>query len=1412
MANDYVGQLLSEYLRVINEKDNEIQKLIKGMEDLRISHKKCDDKFKTKLNFLKSEIHERSTTEMQLKNRIAESEVVMSEFLSQSETLKNDLQAKDKELQEVSGRLSTECNKLQKEVREHIETIAELKHQIEECNIELKEAAIRQQDLEKGKSAHHATISVLQDKVRLSEDTICDLNGTVALLQNRLQDSISRQEHERCVAQVEAKSTENTTKHERITTALNQQLHTMEEETKELKNALNQYRQSLQEAAAQRESSDKVVSELRQQHQEREHLLEMTRREAQSWKESCAKATDIQAEMGRTIASKDDQLRRTVETLQETRLTLERVKVQADATEKSIQMQLNSMCEKSKQYQEEIERYRRQLESKENALREATAALGTLKDNVSLTTSNLRDQLAITNASASACKEENERLRQELKQEQLKRQETQHTLSQEVAALRSKIEEYQAAAQTSWQRLRDKEEEIRRLELVHDKALKERKYEHESAMESMCRSKDAEIQDTLSRLERCRAELLDHSGGNKGLSQNLERYAERTRQLMEELSCAKSSLVSKNETIEELKRNLEVANGKLVQQEQRITIHLQEEAQLRRRLEAGERDLEAVRSDLIHSEAAVAERDSTVRRLEETINKTQGNEQAQEARIQTLHRQIAEQQEAEQLSRKELASREIQIDKLKDRLERSEAEIIEVQVALKQARQNTEASQNALKAAEEETLRLKGDLNNCSTEFKRTVKHAEEIEELARKKTEELRQAIESRDEMITTLQKERAIILPHLNKEQSKNLVLQEKLQHHKELEQLTAVGLRERVADLEAALHSKEMEVEAAKGLNTDTQRRVDELQAQLWGLQEASESREKKHIVCKEELRKALAALEKEKVSANSQAERLESEVASANALRRKFKKEKSRMEASLKELEEKVNLATRAEKASQHRESALLKDLQAAEAALEASKVQTQRAIDAQRELYRDTAHNATMVEQKCADLELQLKLARENAASTRSTCDELQRRLTNSYTRSAEYSEEAIAMKIAFSELLMQLYRETMQQMKRHLHSSWIVCQHAKHEYEVRARDLAEQMTLQLEKTKTDHDLAMDAELNRHRVEIARLMEQHRAELVESRQAVSEKAYESRREKEVASCALQEKEEALHAATVELECARVDAVHLRKQLRLLQEQRDAAEVRGSELQQKLDEVYRTQRRENDALQRKLNDSTAEHRHNEDEMRELRAEITALQQLMSEQRKLISEERAEFAAVSERLQRVQEARDGAVAQLKDLKSQVAAAKANLERMRESHQLTLGSVQQAHQADKDRIGKLQEQLSASNAELQRLQCHAVTQRDRIDSIEGELRTARAAEAELLARVQSLSSGISALREKCANLESLKNISDVAFAEAQQRERNLMAKLEELRNSQQLMQVCFDKQQEQLEVGRRLREQRSE
>ena len=141
----------------------------------------------------------------------------------------------------------------------------------------------------------------------------------------------------------------------------------------------------------------------------------------------------------------------------------------------------------------------------------------------------------------------------------------------------------------------------------------------------------------------------------------------------------------------------------------------------------------------------------------------------------------------------------------------------------------------------------------------------------------------------------------------------------------------------------------------------------------------------------------------------------------------------------------------------------------------------------------------------------------------------------------------------------------------------------------------------------------------------------------------------------------------------------------------------------------------------------------------------------------------------------------------------------------------------------SEKERLLRAQrievERLSSTNQELE---SQVVGQREdhtrRIRSLEkevsvlsDELRKCRDANADQGTELLKRRSEVATWQERCANLESLKRISDGQVEDFQRRERDLMEKIDLLQDSQQEMQVLFERQNRQVEMGRRLREERS-
>ena len=120
--------------------------------------------------------------------------------------------------------------------------------------------------------------------------------------------------------------------------------------------------------------------------------------------------------------------------------------------------------------------------------------------------------------------------------------------------------------------------------------------------------------------------------------------------------------------------------------------------------------------------------------------------------------------------------------------------------------------------------------------------------------------------------------------------------------------------------------------------------------------------------------------------------------------------------------------------------------------------------------------------------------------------------------------------------------------------------------------------------------------------------------------------------------------------------------------------------------------------------------------------------------------------------------------------------------------------------------RIGGLEDAKEAKEKDSGRREARLEEQ---IRELTRQLDALRDKEMQQMQDLAARRSEVVTWRERCANLESLKTIADNAVEEYKAREADMLEKIEEMHQSQQIMQTCFDKQQEQIELGKRLREQ---
>jgi chromosome segregation ATPase len=150
--------------------------------------------------------------------------------------------------------------------------------------------------------------------------------------------------------------------------------------------------------------------------------------------------------------------------------------------------------------------------------------------------------------------------------------------------------------------------------------------------------------------------------------------------------------------------------------------------------------------------------------------------------------------------------------------------------------------------------------------------------------------------------------------------------------------------------------------------------------------------------------------------------------------------------------------------------------------------------------------------------------------------------------------------------------------------------------------------------------------------------------------------------------------------------------------------------------------------------------------------------------------------------------------------DLRLRLEGALSEVTRLR----ATVSALQDAERSaalDRDGARKQRSELEAALAKLAGLQ----TTLDAAAREMGELHTR---EITLVTQVSARTAELSALNERYANADSLRKIAEKQIYELQQREMELNQRLEETRAANSMLQTCFDKQREQIETGRRMRE----
>nr|CCC49954.1 putative basal body component, fragment [Trypanosoma vivax Y486] len=360
--------------------------------------------------------------------------------------------------------------------------------------------------------------------------------------------------------------------------------------------------------------------------------------------------------------------------------------------------------------------------------------------------------------------------------------------------------------------------------------------------------------------------------------------------------------------------------------------------------------------------------------------------------------------------------------------------------------------------------------------------------------------------------------------------------------------------------------------------------------------------------------------------------------------------------------------------------------------------------------------------------------------------------------------------------------------------------------------------LQHQKARLGHDIEELSRLHAEELravhddknkELSKMALQHGADIALLRQEITDLTARAAREGEQQMKEYRRKEEQFHREKTELECARLEIAHQADQITALKEQIRATEQRLGTERADVDHENKELRQQHDRVRHRLEECTRDQARSEQEIRELRNELLALHKVLHEKERALTTEQEKCAEESRRLIAANTVKEALQIQLDELRRQTQKHQERLLAVRQGAERTSSTAAAIQSQMEERVADLTRSLNASEVSKRRMERHFHNEEKKVGALERELAESRRREVELSTQLQARRTEITALKERCANLESLKNINDLTLAETRQRERELFEKIEEMRSAQQMMQICFDKQQEQLEAGRRMHEQ---
>eukprot|EP00796_Vickermania_ingenoplastis_P003883 gene3884-2755_t len=1184
-----------------------------------------------------------------------------------------------------------------------------------------------------------APLQPLQDRVRLQQLCIESLRRDMALLQS--QKSAAEAEIERAVTQERAASQANATR-------------VLAEHQEQLREKAEEHRQMLQQRLAEVEAEGRRREK---QLQEELHLAESHVRRAEQREQDL---TTVVEKRERDLAEKEQEVQR---------LTLQAAQLQA------------------------------RLEELEQFKTSARQEIQTARLTASEATATGQQKVALL-----------ERCRDDLQRQ--------------LSALQ---EERHKAETTAQSQLADKDAALHRMERSHDAEMAAAKRKWEDEVRSLTRRCEEAKED----LSRKKAELDAALAAASGTEGSVKRLLALRDEELVALKAERAGLMDKlalvQQHLEETERKKKTAEDRMERLEALVEQMRQkfcEESDTARRVHDAERlemRVELTEKNRACAEA-VAERDILKREMERAVKSLEKQLELEQQRgIAAMKAAERTQQSVETSLRQEMQTLERSSEAEKAALQQR-IQVLEEQSAALQ--QTCATLQQRAEAVEKATADAVDDLaTRVRAEVIRGQQEKEPRPADERDTTGSQGTSSSSEEEDSATARRPRRRKIPAAGHVRRHGRV---------EEDQAEDIVARRRVVELEQSLQAalercgssetnyKQLEALCARLQEADRISREQHTVAleacydQIRELQDALNARMDKYKALKATCRETQERAEEAESKLRDAVQEAELRTADAEEVRTKYSKEKAKMDRLLSHYEERATQSSDEERASRSREAALLLELERCEAALREQQqtpppsgpsLATAAAVAAARQ-QQQVAHVAAASCSSGVTAEAYNAVVADLHRARRQLqhADLFQQHFMESVLQS--YFDSAYAVKSTMAEMWMQTLApgpsSSLHQLERSARSTLQSLDAAKRLAEEKVVLLERQLEECSGDAAADRDAAAKRleEEWRHKLEVAvrrsEMAVQHgRQQLVAEMEALSV-------ERDRLQHKLDEQQVAHHHLLGANERLQAEVGHLRELVKATQQQLAASEDRIAAERRLAEERSRGLASEVQTLRAKLDDAGVECRHADDELRDLKTELVAARQTCAEREGQLQREKQRSRALAQRANDAVAERDDARQELETLRKDVEVLNVQLANARDGVQRHTVLVGEAQGRLEGQLMDLQGKLTGAMSEKHQLERRVEQLERQIEDLRRELEAARVRLEEMKESLDGKASEVSLARERCANFESLKHIAEMSLAESQQREENLKQQLEELRRSHQIMQVCFDKQQEQLKL----------